>query len=318
MVPGSAADEINGLRRALASTEVSRIAPHLTLVAPVNVRDEDVAAACELVRQAAFTVEPLVLELGPATSFLPLNPVFYLKVSGEQPVLDALSALASHLRSKPLAPPAARTEFPFVPHVTLNQHMVAERIRPALEALEGYRTTVVFEGVTLLEFSESKRRWHGLFEAPFSPRAIVGRGGIEIELSVSDRLDPAAAEWSRRAWQDYASQQYGPAVRPDEPFAIAGRIGGELAGVAEGEVRGPTCRLGRLMVGTPWRGSGVGTQLLRATEDHAVERGCRRIRLEALAESRAEGFYQGRGYQTVARLPGWREERDFVLMGRAL
>jgi hypothetical protein len=40
--------------------------------------------------------------------------------------------------------------------------------------------------------------------------------------------------------------------------------------------------------------------------------------LEALAGSRAEGFYLGRGYEVVASLPRWREERDFSLMERRL
>jgi GNAT superfamily N-acetyltransferase len=135
---------------------------------------------------------------------------------------------------------------------------------------------------------------------------------------LSSRLDPVVGEWSRRAWQEYSVRQYGPDVRPDEPYAITARIDGEIAGVAEGEVRGALCRLARLMVGPDRRGTGIGSQLLRATEDHAGDRGCRLVRLEALAGSRAEGFYRGRGYDVVASLPRWREERDFSLMERRL
>jgi len=239
-------------------------------------------------------------------------------VTGAQRVLDALSRLVAQLRSGPLAAPASRRELPFVPHVTLSQHMAPERIGPAVAALDGYRAHVVFECVTLLEFSEAERRWCNLAAVPFVAPAVVGRGGLEIELSLSDRPEPIAAEWSRRAWEQYSIQQYGPGVRPDEPFAVAARIDGELAGLAEGEVRGLTCRLARLMVGPDWRGAGVGTQLLRATEHHALEQGCGQVRLEALAGSRAESFYRGRGYEVAARLPRWRQERDFVLMERSL
>jgi hypothetical protein len=58
--------------------------------------------------------------------------------------------------------------------------------------------------------------------------------------------------------------------------------------------------------------------LLRATEDHGIESGCLRVRLEASAGTRAEAFYRGRGYGVVAQLPRWREERDFVVMEAAL
>ncbi|HXY43624.1 MAG TPA: GNAT family N-acetyltransferase [Acidimicrobiales bacterium] len=318
MVPGRTADEIDGLRRALSSAEIGRIGPHVTLVPPVNVGDDDLPAACDLIREAAAAFPPLRLELGPASSFLPRNPVCYLAVSGEQRFVEALSRLAGLLRSGPLAVPASRQQLAFVPHVTINQHMASERIAPAVAALDGYRAPVVFEGVTLLEFVETERRWHGLFEAPFLQGAVVGRGGVEIELSLSDRLDPVAAEWSRQAWGEYELGQFGPGARPDEPFAITARVAAELAGVAEGEIRGPVCRLARLMVGAQWRGAGVGTQLLRAIEHHAVERGCERVRLEALVGSRAEGFYGGRGYESVVRLPRWRQERDFVVMERSL
>jgi 2'-5' RNA ligase/ribosomal protein S18 acetylase RimI-like enzyme len=318
MVPGRTADEINGLRRALSSGEVERIGPHVTLVPPVNVRQDDVAAVGEFAREVASEFAPLALELGPAATFLPRNPVCYLAVSGEEAALDALVRLASRLGSGALAAPASRRQLAFVPHVTINQHMEPEQIAPAVAALSGYRAGVVFEAVTLLEFSESDRRWSKLVEAPLARPAVVGRGGVEIALSLSSRLDPPAADWSQRAWQQYSARQYGPAVRPDEPFAITARMAGEIAGVAEGEVRSTLCRLARLMVGPDRRGTGIGSQLLRATEHHAAARGCRFVRLEALAGSRAEGFYLGRGYEVVASLPRWREERDFSLMERRL
>jgi GNAT superfamily N-acetyltransferase len=318
MVPGRAADEIDGLRRAVSSADIDRIAPHVTLVPPVNVREESVAGACDLVATVTADFSPLALELGPPASFLPVNPVCYLEVSGETAALGSLRSLVSRLGTGPLVAPSSRPERPFVPHATINRHMDPARIGPTLSALDGYRAGVVFEVVTLLEFSEAERRWSPLFEAPFRRAAIVGRGGVEIELSLSPRLDPAAAEWSRRTWEQYSLMQYGPDVRPDEPYAITARVAGEIAGIAEGEVRGVTCRLARLMVAPQCRGAGVGTQLLRATEDWATERGFRRVRLEAMAGGRAEGFYRGRGYEVVGLLPRWREERDFVLMERPI
>jgi GNAT superfamily N-acetyltransferase len=314
MLAGREASEIDGLRRALSSAEINRIAPHVTLVPPVNVAEQDVPPACDLLRSVAADCGPLELDLGPPSSFLPVNPVCYLTVSGETDMLVALASLASRLGTGPLAPPPARPGRAFVAHVTINQHMAPERIAAAVEVLHGYRAHVVFEGVTLLEYSDAERRWRVLCDAPFRGPVLRGRGGVEIELSFSRHPDPGVLDWSRRTWEQYSVAQYGPDVHPDEPFTIAARVNGELAGVVEGEVRGLTCRLARLMVSPEWRSAGVGTQLLRAAEEHAIESGCARIRLETLAGSRAEGFYRGRGYEIVSNLSRWRGERDFVVM----
>ncbi|MGD0083304.1 MAG: GNAT family N-acetyltransferase [Acidimicrobiales bacterium] len=330
MVPGRAADEIDGLRRALGSTEVARIAPHVTLVPPVNVRDEDVQTAADLVRSVAAGSAPLAVVLGPAATFWPANPVCYLAVAADAAAADAaasdrvaadpagLGSLASRLAAGPLAPPPKRRTRPFVPHVTINQRMPPELIESAVRLLSSYRTPVVFQRVTLLEFSERERRWLTASDAQLGASVVVGRGGFEIELSVSSQLDPAGADWASRAWGEYSLEQYGDTIRPDEPYVITARLSGQIGGIAEGEVKGATCRLARLVVAPQWRRHGVGAQLLRATERLAAERGCRRVRLEALAGGRAEGFYEEKGYQVVASVPQHREERDFVVMERAI
>lgn len=318
MVTGRVADEIDGIRRALASAEIDRIAPHVTLVPPVNVTDAEVSDACDQLRSVAAGFGPLELDLGPPASFLPGNPVCYLEVSGDQSALDDLSLLAARLGTGPLAPPPGRRERPFVPHVTIRQRMDRDKLAAAVSVLDGYRARVVLEHVTLLEYSATERRWRDLCDARFGGPALRGRGGIEIEVSLSRLPDPVVEDWSRRTWEQYAVSQYGPDARPDEAFTIVARADGVLAGVAEGEVRALTCRLTRLMVAPEWRGAGVGTQLLRATEDHGIESGCARVRLDALAGSRAEGFYLGRGYEIVGTLSHWRGERDFVVMEAVL
>jgi len=314
MVPGVAAVEIDGLRRALSSPDIDRIGPHVTLVPPVNVREGEVAEACAVVRSAAAESPPLALELGPAASFLPVNPVCYLAVTGSDRALALLSILSRRLARGPLGPPASRAVQPFVPHVTVKRNMEPGQLASALTVLAGYRTQVVFEDVTVLEYDEAERRWNSLQAVALQRPVTVGRGGVEIELSLSRQLDPVALEWSRREWQQFSVKQYGVRFRADEPLVITARIRGLVVGVAELELRGDTTRLARLMVGAGHRGSGVGRQLLRAVEDEAAERGCFRVRLEALAGSPAESFYRSRGYEVAATLPRWREERDLVVL----
>ena len=52
IVDGRLGAEVDGLRRALGAAALERIAPHLTLVPPVNVHEEDLAEALAVVRSA--------------------------------------------------------------------------------------------------------------------------------------------------------------------------------------------------------------------------------------------------------------------------
>jgi GNAT superfamily N-acetyltransferase/2'-5' RNA ligase len=317
MVTGRLSDEIDGLRRALGSPELERIGPHCTLVPPVNVAEADMGDACAILRSGASQAGPLTVKLGPPATFYPPNPVCYLPVRGD---LEGLSGLRDSLQGGPLAPPAGRPRRAFVPHVTIRQKMPADLIEPALGILSHFEASHCFQFVTLIEFDQAARRWGVLADALLGPARVAGRGGLEVELSTSGRLDPEASAWALRAWEQYSQAAYGEDVRPEEEFAVTARLRGEpgIAGVAEGQIRRRICRIARLIVAPEWRGHGIGSQLLRAVTRLAAEHHCDRIRLETAAGGAAEAFYRERGYVFVARLPLWREERDFVVMERAV
>lgn len=58
LVAAPVAAELQGLRRALGDPALDRVPPHLTLVAPVNVREADVDAAVAVVAGAAAQRRP--------------------------------------------------------------------------------------------------------------------------------------------------------------------------------------------------------------------------------------------------------------------
>src|SRR5215207_6530500 len=99
LVPQPLATELDGLRRALGAAERERIAPHLTLVAPTNLRDRELLVALDAVRKAAGSASPLHLEIGPLTSFAPVTPTVHLGVGG--PDLDALMRLRAAVTMRP-------------------------------------------------------------------------------------------------------------------------------------------------------------------------------------------------------------------------
>lgn len=304
LVPAPQSEEVDGLRRALGDGALGRVPAHLTLVPPVNVAERDLGDALELLGAAAAVTSPFTLSLGPPATFWPDAPVVHLAAGGDVVALD-------RLRERVFQPPLARTlSWPFVPHVTLADEAAPDRIEAAVTALGSYRTEVRFERVHLLEEGQG-RVWSVAADAAFRKPAVVARGGLALELTVSERADPLVASWATSAW---AAHDEGEEMR----FAVTARREGGVVGLAEGVVRGRVCELRRLIVEDAARGQGVGSHVLAAVESLAAERGCTVCRLRAPAGGRAAGFYRARGWVDVGTLPDWRWGRDFVRMERRL
>jgi len=309
---------VDTLRAAVGDPARRRIPPHLTLVPPVNVQSERLRDAIEVVRDAAAGTRPFAVRLGPPTTFLPDTPVLYLPVSGED---DAASvqALRDRVFQEPLARPLS---WPFVPHVTLAEGLSEQRLRAAVTALADCELEVTFERVHLLhqqEHAELGRVWVPTAEVAFEAPAIVGRGGLPLELSVTGRVGADAEAFSRREWVAFDAAEFGAeAVEDGATVAITARRDGRIVGVARGQLRFGTAHLSELIVAAAVRGEGVGSHVLRAFESHAAEAGCHRLTVHTAAGSAAEAFYHRHGFHELQRLPEWAYGRDFVRLERRL
>ena len=159
LVPSPLDAEVDGLRRALGDPSLGRIPAHLTLVPPVNVREDRMDDALAVLSDASAIVEPFVLELGPLATFAPVNPVLYLEVGG---AVDAVHVLRDAVFTDPLS---RSLTWPFVPHVTVADEAPADRIEAAVVALAPYRATVEIDRVHLLE-EGAGRVWTPIAEEP--------------------------------------------------------------------------------------------------------------------------------------------------------
>jgi 2'-5' RNA ligase len=155
VVPEPWATEIDGLRRALGDEALDRVAPHLTLVPPVNVREEDLPVALDLVHAAARRCPVLDVALGPTASFAPVSPVAYLAVAAEPGTTAALVGLRDALRQGPLERPS---DLPFVPHVTIALELPDDRLAAAVTALSEYRAEVRLDRLSVLA-EQGDRTW---------------------------------------------------------------------------------------------------------------------------------------------------------------
>ena len=286
LVPQPLATELDGLRRALGSAERERVPPHVTLVSPVNVRDRELLAALDAVRQAASRARgPLDLHLGPAATFAPATPTLHLDVGG--PGAAALAALRA---ATVAAPPLDRPDpNPWVPHVTLAPEVSPpERIAPTCAALAGWKAAVTIDRVHVLR-QQPDRVWVPIADAGLAATATVGRGGIEVELAVSTRPDPESA--ALLAVDSSASDGH--------PFAVSARRDGRVAGAAWGWTSGSVAIIADIAVATAHRGQGVGRKVLDAVESEASARGCDVALVAAPGEGAAAALLAGAGWQAA-------------------
>jgi 2'-5' RNA ligase len=290
------ATELDGLRRALGAAERERVPPHATLVSPINLHDEPLLAALDLVRVAAEAASPLRLALGPATTFAPATPTVHLAVGGQD--LDGLLALRAAIVAD--APLARVDPHEFTPHVTLAQVVdPPERIPAALDALARWETEVTIDRVHVLRQGDDKV-WKPFAETVLGGAAVVGRGGIELAVSVTGRPDPEAAALLAI---DGAADGQGT------PFAVTARATGRVAGAAWGWSSGSVAIVADLAVAGAHRSMGVGRKVLDAVEAEAVRRGCDVLLIAAPGGGAAAALLAG---------AGWAAAGDAVADGRRL
>lgn len=145
IVPPPVAIEVDALRRALGDRQLGRIEPHVTVIPPINLRDDDIAAALAVVQAAARRAAPMALSLGPVATFGESSPVRFLAVEPWEPVVELYRACWDGVLER-------EEKRPFHPHVTVDiDGGVTGGPDPALDLLAGYRAEVLIDRVTVLE-----------------------------------------------------------------------------------------------------------------------------------------------------------------------
>ncbi len=147
--------EIDGLRRALGDRQLGRIDPHITIIPPINLHEDDIAEAMAVVQAASSGREPFRVTVGPVETFGEESPVRYLAVDP----WDEVVALYRRCWTGVFDRPERRS---FHPHVTVDiDGGVTGGPDPALDVLAHYSAEVVLDRVTLLEHVDepAARRW---------------------------------------------------------------------------------------------------------------------------------------------------------------
>jgi 2'-5' RNA ligase len=253
LVSGRTALEIDGLRRACGDAALGRVPPHVTLVPPVNVSVSRLPEALGLLRRAAAQTEPFELTLGPVTSFSPDTPTLYLAVGGADRDLEALQRLRDSVFEAPLHRELA---WPFVPHVTIADDATDERIDAVVPALADYRVTVMCRAVHLLQEQrdDAGPKWTPIADYRFAPPIPVARGGLPLELWLSDQPDPEA-----RLLLETAEQPVPHA--DDATLTVTARRRDDVVGVLWGIDNGFASSSAAMVVAPEHRGQGIAHHL---------------------------------------------------------
>jgi 2'-5' RNA ligase/GNAT superfamily N-acetyltransferase len=285
--------EVEGLRRALGDTSLGAVGPHLTLVPPVNVRADEVVQAVDVIRHAAYDQSgPLQLGLGPVASFFPTSPVVYLALSG--PSLGDLARLRRAVLAGPLLRPA---RWPWVPHVTLADSATDDRIASSLVALGSYAAELVVDRVVLMEETVTtdgtilssgtvaakgaRRRWLPIADACLGRPAVIGRGGLELEITQGRIAGPdvlAMVEDQPEGFGEAFRSHFGPgqpcATGARRVIVLTGRRAGRVTGLATAWAEEPVGPLHvSVLVDAVVRRQGVGRALLSALEPRVQAQG---------------------------------------------
>ena len=265
LLPEPLATSVDALRLACDDGALGRVVPHITLVPPVNVRADDLGEALRIMRAAAAATKPISVVLGPPRTFLPTTPTLHLGV------VEAAGSIGSlqSLRNAAFRPPLERSlTNAFVPHATISDDMDEHRIAASISALAGFVVECTFDRVHLLEeqrHGDAHRRWVPIADFRFAPAMIVGRGGVELELSITQMLDPEA-----RAFEETLTPSINGSMpgedRPAsaEPVVVTARRSGIVVGVARGHATSADSELVSIAVAPDQRGIGIGRQMANA------------------------------------------------------
>ena len=301
------AAEIDGLRRALAPELIARLPPHCTLIPPQNVRVEEWASLEATIRAAAAASAPFPLTLGPIGTFLPRTPVAYLACNAEDGVLESLR---SRLAVGPLAPPPRRVEHRFVAHCTLTTRL-SPAMAPAVSAvLSPFRAATVVDRVVLLEQEGGgAHRWRPRADYLLGAASVLGRGGLELEIT-----------WSSLADCDALALLGGDARRPlGEPGdarVVVARWQGQAVAAAVCRLASGALHIDQLLVQAEHRRQGIATQLVVACERLARESLIPTLMVQACEGSSLESFAIARGFCLVERVARPGDSRELVRLSR--
>jgi 2'-5' RNA ligase/GNAT superfamily N-acetyltransferase len=301
---------IDAIRQAIGDPHLRRIAPHITLIRPFNVADEQLDEVLDAVRAAASHREsrPIGVTLGPPRVF-DTSDTLYMAV--DERGTERLTALRELLRAGAMDLPEQYPQY--VPHLTLARGVVRADLLAAALVLRACKMDTAIEYLTVFEM-DAASVWHTLCDFVLARAAVSGRGGFEIEVTLSAVAAPDVEEFASRAWTEH-DRELGIAWDRHDLTLVARRRG-RVLGLASGWVDGGLGYLSSLIVEPPHRGEGIGLRLVEMFRSETAARGATRWAVRTFADTDAHRWYLRHGWTEETRFANWIEGRTFIQLRR--
>jgi 2'-5' RNA ligase len=149
-LPEPYTSELQGWRERLGDPNAHGIPPHITLLPPTALHDEDLPDIEEHLRRIAAAESSFEVHLRGSATFRPVSPVVFV------PLVRGISAcerVEAQVRSGPLA---RDLSFPYHPHVTVAHDLGDDALDRAFDELADYDASFTVWGFTLFEQGRDK------------------------------------------------------------------------------------------------------------------------------------------------------------------
>lgn len=166
-LPEPITSELQGWRERLGDPHAAGIPPHVTLLPPTSLRDDDLEVVEEHLRIVASEEQSFDLHLRGTGTFRPVSPVVFVALARG---ISDCERLEARVRSGPLA---RSTGFPYHPHVTVAHDLAEPLLDEAFEALSTYDARFPVWGFTLFEQGPDTV-WRPQRDFPFGAGGMPG------------------------------------------------------------------------------------------------------------------------------------------------
>lgn len=165
-IPQPHAEVLTGWRRRVNDPAADLIWPHVTLLPPTPVRDDEMDKLHSHLESVAEAARPFDMHLYGTGTFRPISPVVFVQVARGVANCELLEAA---IRSGPVY---RELDFPYDPHVTVAQDTDEAGLDDAYEGLAGFAARFTVERFALFSRGAGQRwAWRQEYELgrPVSP-----------------------------------------------------------------------------------------------------------------------------------------------------
>ncbi len=132
-IPEPYGTDLQSARDRFGDPMAGKIPPHVTLLPPTELSDEQEDALVGHLDRAAAAGTPFRMSLRGTGTFRPVSPVVFVQVARGIPECELLE------RAVRQGPVVREPEFPYHPHVTVAHHLDDEALDAAFDSLADYR-----------------------------------------------------------------------------------------------------------------------------------------------------------------------------------